>query len=279
MTISLRLTAIATLLAAGVVAAGRAEAQAVEYTSPAGVAYRSRADTGPIARAASALAADPHNVKLIVQLGMAQVGAQQYREAIETFTGGLEQDPNNTALYRERGHRYLSLRQFDKAMDDLSRGFQLDSTDYGILYHLGIVRFAQGDFDGAADAFQRALPRAPEAGELAGSTDWLWMSLSRAGKSAAAEAMLQRHPDSLPIANAYAQRLKLYRGQTGPDQVITPADTDGVTLATLSYGIGDWYLVKGDTARARPWFERSIRSSGWPAFGFIMSEMELKKLR
>jgi hypothetical protein len=114
------------------------------------------------------------------------------------------------------------------------------------------------------------------AGELAGATDWLWMSLSRAGRATVAQAMLDGHPDSLPTTIAYAQRLRLYRGQIGPEEVMTAVDTGDVAVATLSYGVGNWYL---DTSRARDWFERSIRSGGWPAFGFIMSEIELRRLR
>src|SRR5436190_667865 len=138
---------------------------------------------------------------------------------------------------------------------------------------------ARGDFAAAADAFARAQRRPPDAAELTGATDWLWMSLSRAGRAAEARAMLDRRPDSLAAANAYAQRLRLYRGLIGPDDVITAADTGDVAVATLSYGVGNWYLVRGDTARARAWFERAVRSGGWPAFGFIMSEVELRRLR
>lgn len=261
------------------IAATATSAQSVQYRSPAGVEYRSQIDTGPIARAQAALAADPRNVQLIIALGVAQSGARQMREAIETFTRGLAIEPNNALLYRWRGHRYLSVREFDKALADLNRGARLDSTIYGIWYHLGIVKFAQGDFAGAADAFARGQPRAPDAGELAGATDWLWMSLSRAGRSAEAKSMLDRRPDSLPTTNAYARRLQLYRGQVGPDGVITPADTADVQAATLSFGIGNWYVVRGDTARARTWFERSVRSGGWPGFGFILSEIELRRLR
>jgi tetratricopeptide (TPR) repeat protein len=259
--------------------AAPARGQAVEYRSPAGIEYRAQPDTGPIARAESALAADPRNVGLIIQLGIAQSGARRYREAIETFTRGLTLAPDNALLYRWRGHRYLSVREFDKALADLTHGAQLDSTIYGIWYHLGIVRFARGDFSGAADAFARAQPRAPDAGELAGATDWLWMSLSRSGRGAQAQAMLDRHPDSLPVANAYARRLRLYRGQIGIDSVVTAADTGDIDVATLSYGVGDWLLVRGDTTHARDWFQRSVRSGGWPAFGFIMSEVELRRLR
>jgi len=63
------------------------------------------------------------------------------------------------------------------------------------------------------------------------------------------------------------------------DKVITAADTADVQAATLAFGVGNWYVVRGDTARARPWFERSIRSGGWPGFGFIVSEIELRRLR
>jgi tetratricopeptide (TPR) repeat protein len=273
------LAPIAIGFVAAVLAAHKAEAQSIQYRSPAGVEYRSQRDTGAVARAESALAADPRNIERFIQLGVAQSGVRQFREAIETFTRGLAIAPNDPMLYRWRGHRYLSVRQLDRAMADLAKGFRLDSTNYGILYHLGIVRYARGDFRGAAEAFQRAQPRAPDAGELAGATDWLWMSLSRAGKAAEAQAMLNRRPDSLATTVAYAQRLRLYRGEIGPESVLTAADTGDVAVATLSYGVGNWYLVRGDTTQARAWFERSIRSGGWPAFGFILSEIELRRLR
>ena len=50
-------------------------------------------------------------------------------------------------------------------------------------------------------------------------------------------------------------------------------------VATLAYGLGNWYLVRGDKAQARQAFERSVQSGGWPGFGFIVSEVELRRLR
>jgi tetratricopeptide (TPR) repeat protein len=271
-------TSLAALSIAVMALGAAANGQSVQYRSPAGLEYRSQPDTGAIARAERALAADPRNVERIIQLGVAQSGARQFREAIATFTRGIAIAPTNPMLYRWRGHRHLSVREFDKAREDLTRGASLDSTNYGIWYHLGIVRFVGGDFAAAADAFARALPKAPDAAELAGSTDWLWMSLMRAGRADDARAMLARRPDSLATTNAYARRLTLYRGEIGPDDVFTPADTADVQVATLSYGVGNWYLTRGDTAAARQWFERSVRSGGWPGFGFIASEVELRRL-
>ena len=266
------------LLLVAVLATG-ASAQSVQYRSPAGVEYRAQNDTGPVARAEAALGADPRNVDRIIALGVAQSGARQFREAIATLTKGIEIVGAHPMLLRWRGHRYLSVREFDSAHADLTRGYRIDSTNYGILYHLAIVYFVRGDFNRAAELFAKAQPHAPNAGELAGSTDWLWMSLMRAGRARDARAMLARRPDSLPVSNAYTQRLRLYRGEITPDAVFTPADTADVQVATLAYGIGNWYLVRGDTATARTWFDRSVKSGGWPGFGFILSEVELRRLR
>ncbi len=259
--------------------AGQAGMQSVQYRSPEGVEYRSLPDTDAVKTARTALDADPKNIAHIIDLGVAQSGARQFREAIATFTKGLEIEPNNALLLRWRGHRYLSVREIDRASADLTRGAAIDSTIYGIWYHLGIVQYLRGDFAAAASSFAKAQPIAPDAGELAGSTDWLWMSLSRAGRGAEAKAMLDRRPDSKPVTNAYTRRLQLYRGEIGPDAVITSADTDDVQVATLAYGLGNWYLVRGDKAQARGLFERSIQSGGWPAFGFIVSEVELRRVR
>ena len=259
--------------------ARQAGGPSVQYRSPEGVEYRSLAETDAIKSARAALELSPKDINRIIELGVAQSGARQFQEAIATFTRGLEIEPQNALLLRWRGHRYLSVRDFDRAFADLTRGAGIDSTIYGIWYHLGVVQYIRGDFAAAATSFAKAQPIAPDAGELAGSTDWLWMSLSRAGRGAEAKAMLDRRPDSKPVTNAYTRRLQLYRGEIGPEAVVTPADTDDVQVASLAYGLGNWYLLRGEKAQARKWFERSIQSGGWPAFGFIVSEVELRRLR
>ena len=141
---------------------GQAGAQSVQYKSPEGVEYRSLPDTDAVKTARAALDADPKNITRIIDLGVAQSGARQFREAIATFTRGLEIEPNNALLLRWRGHRYLSVREFDRAFADLTRGSKIDPTIYGNWYHLGIVQFLRGDFAGAAASFAKAQPIAPD---------------------------------------------------------------------------------------------------------------------
>ena len=128
--------------------------QSLQYRSPEGVEYRSLPDTDAVKSARAALEADPRNITRIIDLGVAQSGARQFREAIATFTRGLEIEPNNALLLRWRGHRYLSVREFDRAFADLTRGGGIDSTIYGIWYHLGIVQYMREDFP-------RRPPRSP----------------------------------------------------------------------------------------------------------------------
>ena len=116
-------------LIATVVTATATAAQSVQYRSPAGVEYRSQPDTGAIARAESALVADPRNIDRIIKLGIAQSGARQFRETIATFNRGLAIEPNNALLLRWRGHRYLSVR--NDRPDVLTRA-AVHSTIYGI---------------------------------------------------------------------------------------------------------------------------------------------------
>lgn len=273
--------AVVVLAALALPASGAAQTT-LQYRSRAGVSYYSQPDTGSVARAESALAADPRNPQKFIDLGVAQSGIRQYREAVQTFTRGLAVDPDNALLYRWRGHRYLTLRDFEHALQDLTHGNARDSTIYGIWYHLGVVHFVRGEFDGAAASFAKARTMAPDDNEYTGANDWLWMSLMRTGKPDEARARLaeMRAAPNITSAAAYRQRIRLYRGEIGPEEVVTAADTAGIALSTLSFGVGNWYLARGDRTNARRWFERAVASAdGWPAFGFIAAEAELGRVR
>ena len=123
---SIRLCFVLACLAVPALARQDSGSQPVEYTSPAGVAYRSLPDTEAVVKARAALAAEPRNITRIIELGVAESGARQFREAIATFTRGLEIEPDNALLLRWRGHRFISIRDFDRARADLVRAVRLD---------------------------------------------------------------------------------------------------------------------------------------------------------
>jgi hypothetical protein len=48
-------------------------------------------------------------------------------------------------------------------------------------------------------------------------------------------------------------------------------------MATQGYGVGNWYLVSGDRAKARAIFDKVVVGRAWAAFGFIAAAADLKR--
>ena len=158
-----------------------------EAVSPTGAKFYANPDEkGAVAEAEKNLAADPKNIELIIKLGQAQASVWRYRDAIRTYTRGMEIAPQNALLYRHRGHRYISTRQFDKAIADLERGAKLDDKNYDIWYHLGLAYYLKGDFARAASAYEKCREAAQKDDSLIAISDWLYMTYRRQKKEAEA---------------------------------------------------------------------------------------------
>ena len=273
------LTAIALLAA---VQSGGAQA-APQLVSPLGRALHARPDTaGVIARAESAVARNPANVDTLVALGQAFASVWRYGDAIAAYTRAISRAPDRAVLYRHRGHRYISARRFVEAARDLERGAALDSTSWDIWYHLGLAYYLTGRFDDAARAYRRCLALRPDdAASLVAASDWLWMSFRRAGRKDDAAAVLGPIADSMAVGEnaTYHRRLLLYKGRTAEADLRALMAAGELEAATVGYGIANWYLVQGDTARARALWGEIVKGDYWPAFGFIAAETDLQRTK
>jgi len=280
----MKLLAICLLILSALPAA--AQTGEPEYVSAAGVKYYAQPDAnGAVAEAEKNLAADPKNVDLILALGRAQGGIWRFREAVATYTRGLELAPNDARLLVARGHRYISLRQPDKALADLKKAAGIDPKAASLWYHLGLAHYLRGEFGEAAAAFEKSRDEAKTDAELVGPSDWLYMSLRRAGKTAEAAKALERITPELKIEgneNLYFSRLLLYKGVKTEADLPLPAPSDDMAselrAGTLAYGIGNWHLYNGNAAKAREYFQRAVQSKAWAAFGFICAEKDLTRM-
>ena len=110
------------------------------------------------------------------------------------------------------------------------------------------------------------------------TSDWMWMTLMRLGRKADADRVLVRITPKMDILEnaAYHRRLLLYKGLERPEGLLDP-DADDTTVATQGYGVGNYYFVTGEKARARRVFERVVSGAGWNAFGFIAAEADLRR--
>jgi tetratricopeptide (TPR) repeat protein len=263
------------------------QAQTYQVTSPQGRKFSSLPDEkGMVADAEKALAADPKNPALLLKLAQAQFGVWQDREAVATLTRALEISPQDAQLYTERGHRELPLHEFTKARADLTRAVELDPKRMDAYYHLGLANYFLGDFAKAADAFRHAVEFAPDIDERINSTNWLYASLRRANQpEEAAKAAAAITPEMKNTADHtlfYLHLVRFFQNAMPEAQALPPEPPAGNTdqevelpFDTVAYGIGNWHLYNGDTAKAKEYFRRVLKGHVWITWGFVGSETEL----
>ena len=77
----------------------------------------------------------------------------------------------------------------------------------------------------------------------------------------------------------YYQLLLMYKGLLTPEDLITKARAQGpLAIATVGYGVGNWYMNNGEDDKAKEIYEEILKTGGWAGFGYIAAEADLKWL-
>lgn len=227
----------------------------------------------------------------------------RYHEAIAVLAQGIERWPNNAKLYRHRGHRYITVRDFPKAQADFEKAAELiagqpdeiepdgmpnranlprTTLAYNIWYHLGLAHYLQDDYEQALAAYHELLKTsaADNNDSIVAVTDWMWMSLMRLGRKDEAAALLDRiTPDMELLENdSYHRRLLMYKGLVPPESLLDLDSGDTTDIATQGYGVANYYLVRGETEKAKAVLARILEGQGWNAFGYIAAEADMQRL-
>jgi len=256
-----------------------------------------------LAKATADFVKDPDSADNIIWLGRRLAYLSRYREAVDVYTRGLQKYPEDVRLLRHRGHRYISLRQFDKAIADLEKADALireknipdeveqpgtpgatpptETTRYNVYYHLGLAHYLKGEFEKALAAYRTCMEYSKAPANLVATTDWMYMTLRRLGRTEEAQKLLAPIRADMLVgeSSSYLNRLLLYKGEKKVEEVLDPATDDALVLATQGYGVGNWYLYNGQADKAKDVFERVVRGTYWPAFGFIAAEAELARMK
>lgn len=227
------------------------------------------------------------------------------QKAIAIFTEGLEKYPDSYRLYRHRAHRYISIRDFDKAISDGKRAAELiqgkpvesepdgapnklnipkSTTQSNIWYHLGLAYYLKGDYENAASAYEECMKFSDNDDLLVATTDWLYITYQRLGRKEDAESLLTKIQVQMSILEneAYHKRLLMYKGEYQPElllAVLEEGQDPDFVLAAQGYGVGSWYLIQGDTAKAVDLFKKVVGGPSFTAFGFIAAEADLQRLQ
>jgi hypothetical protein len=267
-----------------------------------GKSYFAKTDAdGAIAKAEAALAADPDNVDLVIAAARAHDVALQFDASIALYTRAIGLAPNDVRGYRFRGHRYISTRKLDLAIQDLEQALSLAPSSFDVVYHLGLAYFLAARFPAAASTYQSCLDRkTPGTGLPAGwrdcaalsaaaerdeesrigISDWLYRSLRRAGRAEQAKTLLAGIPENVAVKEneAYYRALMFYKGARTEAQALPDEAFKENTGVTVGYGLANFYLAEGQTAKACALLRRLVQDDAhWNAFGFIGAEADLTR--
>ncbi|MBN4056352.1 hypothetical protein JYT20_01390 [Rhodothermus sp. AH-315-K08] len=255
-----------------------------------------------LAEAQANFDAAPEDVDSYVWLGRRTAYMWQYHAAIQIYSDGLDKHPDSPHLLRHRGHRYMSVRDFDNAIADFARAAELtnglpdevepdgqpnaagiptSTLQTNIWYHLALAHFYKGDFVQAAAAMQTCLDLAANNDMKIAAADWLYMALRRSdadGADASARMAIDFVTPDLPILenHSYHRRILMYKGLVSPDSLLGAGEA--LDMATQGYGVGNYYLLEGDSSRAQETFRAVLETGYWAAFGYIAAEADLARM-
>jgi tetratricopeptide (TPR) repeat protein len=246
---------------------------------------------------------NPDDPDATIWLGRRIAYLGRYRDAIETFSEGIEKHPDDARLYRHRGHRYITVRELSKAIADLTKAAQLvagkpdevepdgqpnprniptSTLQSNIYYHLGLAHYLSGDFARAADAYAECMKVSKNNDMLVATTYWAYLTQLRLGKASEATALLAPITANMEIIEngSYHRLLRMFKGELPPDALLA-AGAAGLDTVTTSYGAAAWHLANGRRDAAVPLLSRIVDGfpEQWSAFGYVAAEADLARLR
>lgn len=242
---------------------------------------------------------NPDDLDATIWLGRRQAYLGRYRDAIETFSKGIEKHPDDARMYRHRGHRYITVRELPKAVADFTKAAQLvagkpdqvepdgqpnarniptSTLQSNIYYHLGLAHYLTRDFAKAADAYARCMTVSKNPDMLVATTYWYYLALARLGRSAEAATLLQPISAGMEIIEnaSYHRLLRMFKGELTPESLLAPGAA-GLDAVTTKYGIAAWHLANGRRDAGLTLLREIVDGvpQQWPAFGYIAAEADL----
>ena len=225
------------------------------------------------AQLATAMAAWDKNrddVEALIWAGRRTAYLGRFRDAIAIYTEGIKRHPNDARLYRHRGHRYLTVREIDLAIADFEKAVALitaagakpdevepdgqpnarntptSTLHSNIYYHLALGHYLKRDFVRAAENWRKARDVVRNADNLVAASNWLYLSLRRAGQADAAAAVLLPIDARLDVIEngSYHSLLLMYKSERTPEEVLKAAG-EGSAGTAVRYGVSAWYLING----------------------------------
>ncbi len=266
---------------------------------------------GAISVYKKALAIAPTSEVALSSLTMLQLVEGDVDEVINRLQAVLSENDTSTVANYLLGIAYEKNKNYEKAEEAFVHQIALNQNKADTYSHLATVRLAQGDQDGAIDAYEKGIAVVPgNPGLLLGLAS---LEEKRRNYNAAIglyEQLLEAHPqnaigmnnlasllsdykedsESLSQAIKYAKilekaKLPAFRDtaawvyyKTGDIQkaheIATPVVDEMPDVAIFNYHLGMIYLKNGDVLNARKLLSRAVEKEGFEGVDIARSALE-----
>lgn len=247
---------------------------------------------------------EPNNPDALIWVGRRLSYLGRFREAIETYTAGIQKFPREARLYRHRGHRYITLRNFDLAIADFQKAVSLirglpdevepdgqpnarniptGTLQFNIWYHLGLAQYLTGRNKDALKSYRECLKVSRNPDSLVATTHWLYMTLRRLKRESEARQVLEPIQPKMDVIenDGYYKLVLMYKGLADAEALLaeTLKQTSSPGLLSIHYGLANWHHYNGRIEKSVQLLKQIVSSEQWTSFGYIAAESDMKRFR
>lgn len=271
---------------------------------PPPVSDKARQDMeAKLRQAQSEYEANPNDPDKLIWVGRRTAYLGRFRDAIQTFSRGIEKFPADARFYRHRGHRHITVRQLDLAIADLEKAAKLtrgkpdeiepdgqpnerniptSTLQFNIWYHLGLAYYLKGQNEKALNAYRECVKVSRSPDRLVATSHWLYMTLRRLKREADAVKVLEPIREGMDVIEntSYYRLLLMYKGLLPVDTLLeeTLKQEGSAASHSVLYGVGNWYLYNGKRNEAVEVYRKMLATDQWTSFGYIAAEVDMKRI-
>lgn len=238
----------------------------------------------------------------LIWIGRRHAYLGNYESAIKYFSQGISTYPLDARFYRHRGHRMITNRCFERAINDLKKAASLSnnkpneiepdglpnalniptSTLKGnIYYHLGLAYYFESQLKEAMLAFEKCIELSKNNDSFVAAANWLYIIYYQLNMINKADKLLTKIDNQMNLIenHSYLSILNFYKNSTSQFDIEKKIfKEESLNNITVAFGLGNFYLLKGETEKAYKIYNLITNSDQWSSFAYIGAEVMLKKL-
>ena len=238
----------------------------------------------------------------LIWIGRRHAYLGNYESAIKYFSQGISTYPLDARFYRHRGHRLITNRCFERAINDLKKAASLSnnkpneiepdglpnalniptSTLKGnIYYHLGLAYYFESQLKEAMLAFEKCIELSKNNDSFVAAANWLYIIYYQLNMIDKADKLLITINNQMNLIenHSYLSILNLYKDSNSLIEIEKKIfKEESLNNITVAFGLGNFYLLKGETGKAMKIYKIITDSDKWSSFAYIGAEVMLEKL-